>query len=325
MSATNDALIDALLSAVPRPALLCTPAGDVVACNAGAKRLLAGTNAAGPPGANVLDDWPSDALRQALHAAPDAPPTVVALSDASADDLGALVVQPAPPYVLLSAAPEAAPPRTSRVLRDLIEAMREPLASVRAAVETMTHFPSIDTAAATQFLQIIEEQTVRLSDQLEAAVSAYAAHYRASTYLQPMNLQALADLVASAGAPAPHAIHRADDARVVVAVHPSTFPPLVSFLVRRVRHATQCPKVTLHIVPREATVALDLRWTGPAITTARLQRWHGSPLPTGDTLVELTVQDVLDDHEAQLWPTANASTAAVRLLLPTERVAPSHT
>ena len=208
-----------------------------------------------------------------------------------------------------------------QVLRDLIESMRAPLSSIRASIETMMAYPSMEAATTTQFATIIEEQTALLTTQLEAAVEGYATLYR-----QAWPLIAIAgdDLLRSLEVTVQDALSvplRTDVAasatRVRARIDISALAQVVQVLATRIVHATRCPFLMLRVETVRQLLAINLEWQGQGMTAARIQKWKDKTLTWGTPRVEMTIQEILDHHDAQIWSQrTDDGTALLRILLP---------
>lgn len=210
-------------------------------------------------------------------------------------------------------------PGSHEVLRGLIEGMRAPLASIRAAIETMTQYPTMDATAATQFAQIIREQAVALSQQLEDAVDAYAAVYRAAWSLETVTVEDLATVLEApvqeaTGMAVETSIHL--DPSLRVEVDPIAVARLFAFLARRIVNATRCSALSVHLRSVRRSLAVDLAWDGPPVTTQRLRKWKDATLAWGDTIVEMSVREIADHHDAQVWTESDETGEHVRVLIP---------
>jgi DNA polymerase-3 subunit epsilon len=217
-------------------------------------------------------------------------------------------VHPAGDVVIVQLQPEEswaqAAPVPHEVLRDLIDAMREPLASVRAAAETMSLYPTMDAAARSQFMDIIETQTDALSDRLSAAVAAYAELYREAGPLHPIDAAAFVQAVTEQLSDALEIPVRSERARaetdLTVMLDPEAMTAALAFLVRRIENAARCTSLRLRVGRVRSLVAIDLVWSGSGVTASRLREWEEAPLTWGDSIVEMTLAEILDHHDAQL-------------------------
>ncbi len=212
-------------------------------------------------------------------------------------------------------------PPPHETLRTLIETMRDPLASVRAAAETILLYPAMDAAAAAQFMQIIEEQTETLSERLDTAVESYARFYRQAGPLEPMGARTLeevvrahlrqhVDIAIAEGSESP-----ADTHRIRVRIDLQALTEAMAFLARRLENATRCTELAVSVRPVRGLVALDLMWEGSRLRPDRLREWEGDTLTLSNSLVEMTLAELVDHHDAQLLVQSEPN--RVRLLLPT--------
>ena len=216
------------------------------------------------------------------------------------------------------------------VLRELIEAMRSPIASIRAASETMSLYPEMDAAAASQFVSIIEQQTQILSRRLEASVDAYATAYREARPLDAMTGPSLRRLLAdrldqAIGVPVTEdgsgedAEHDPAEVRETptIRIDPPAILQMAEVLGRRVENAVRCERLLVAVRRVRGLVAVDLQWSGPQVSTTRLNDWKDERLSWGDTIVEMSVGEVLAHHAAQiLTQPAGPGTHRLRILLP---------
>lgn len=213
--------------------------------------------------------------------------------------------------------------KSHQLLRELTESMRGPLASVRAAIETMQQYPSMDAETADHFKRIIGEQAVVLSEQLEATVVAYARLYR-STW--PLDTMATDDFLLFVEAQVRGAVDvpvhvdppdaPPDDDVLRLAVDTLSFARLIEFLAQRIVHAVRCSDLTLRFQPVRHSVALDMAWTGDTVTTTRLHKWLAESLFLGDSMVQMTLGEIINYHEGQIWAQAENDESRIRILLP---------
>lgn len=206
-----------------------------------------------------------------------------------------------------------------RLLRELAEGLRDPLASVRAAIETITEYPDMDAAVAAQFERIILDQTVALNQRLEEALDAYARVYRARW---PLDEMAGRDLLAMLHARLERALDVPVEARpdadkqglMRVRIDAHVLPEAVLFLARRIINAAQCDRLVVGLQPVRRFVAVDLMWDGRSVSQNRLDQWEAEAFNLGDTVISMTLRETVDHHDAEIW----AQDGRVRLVLPAE-------
>jgi PAS domain-containing protein len=236
---------------------------------------------------------------------------------------------PSPSLVLVTAEDRSsvghAEAEESPLLRDLIGSMRAPLASIRAAIETMTAYAPMDRAAADPFKQIIQEEAVALSEKLEAAAAAYGRSYLRARPFENLRIRDVLDHVARAmnerlkvsverkegetasGASSDSGVH----------VDLATLREVMVFLGARIENAVRPGLLRLTVERRDRVVVLDLSWEGRPVTPDRLRRWMDEPRRWADGRIEAPLARLIDHQDAQVWAERPSdSTARLRLLLP---------
>jgi len=211
------------------------------------------------------------------------------------------------------------------VLRTLIETLREPIASVRAAIETIRLYPDMDASTSGQFLKIIEEQTEMLGRHLDSAIEAYALAYREEGSLKPVptgDLRAAVQAAVGNAVDVP-ATTQEEEGEAVGMVDLQALMAVVRFLAQRIENASRCAALHVRVRPVRGLVAIELEWEGTPVTSARLRTWQEHSLSWGRSIVEMTVRDVIDHHDAQMVARSHSEGQHLRLLLPqASRTAP---
>ena len=345
-TAEHERLCRTLLDMVEGGALVCRRDGTIRMHNAEAVHLLGdngddeddedafsnGPQAHVREGASVCDVLRSSVLEPALQAAAhDAVETPIRLivrrlaeqwvqvcirrvgPPQGTEALLLIHVQPQTPWADADA-------ESHHVLRTLIEDMRGPLSSIRASIETMVAYPDMDAATASQFTQIIEEQAVLLTSQLETATDRYTRLYRHAWPLMRTTghdllhrlrppLQAVPSVPLSITVtPAAEAAH--------IRVDTEAIAQLMAVLVERIAHATRCDALLLRVDAVPSHVAFDLQWEGRVVTDPRLTAWMEDTLTWGAPPVEMSMREVIDHHDAQIGSQREGDNVQIRLLLP---------
>lgn len=323
----SDALVDALLATCADGVLVCDVDGRVVRHNAEAARLLGAARGAELEGALAYDLLGRPPLAWALEAAALREGETAATA-ARGREAGRLplrlrvrLVATGGFVVVMEAADERGemPAARDEVLQELTEGLRAPLASVRAAIETMMEYPGMDAAVAEQFKEIILTQSVALSEHLEEALAAYSRRAKADWPLAPI---AGADLLASIRA----AIEARLDVRVCthapkaplyVRADQTTLAQVLARLAQLISNAVRCDAFACRLTPRRPFAALSLAWEGAPISAQRLLRWEAQPIRLEGTVVTTTLREVVDRHGGDVWTqSSEEGRASVRMLLP---------
>ncbi|PEN12870.1 hypothetical protein CRI94_12770 [Longibacter salinarum] len=325
MSSSPEKIIDALLQALEGAVLVCTAEGTILQADRTAQDWF-GAGAA--PGGSILDTLAHGEARTWFEHAQNEERDELPFSSMVVTNDGRWVEATLHPAeddeVVLQLKTEMsstdAAPVPHEVLRDLIETMREPLASVRAAAETMALYPSMDRAATTQFMSIVEEQTAALSDRLDAAVAAYARLYRRAGPLHPIHAGEFTTALAQ---------HLDDNLSIDVSAQPmaeevdarllldaQAITESLTFLANRIENAARCTALRVSVERVRSLAALDLSWEGGAVTSARIREWEQSTITWGDSIIKMTLAEILDHNDAQMIIQTDHGDSSIRLLLP---------
>ncbi len=310
----------ALLNAMDDAMLVCKQDGTITAWNEQASVALQ-VNADQLQHAS-LTQWIPEATWHRLRT--DTVPIIVPIHDTSYRMHATALDQhatDAPHWLLhLKTTPSPSSAPSHDLLRDLIESMRAPLASIRAAVETMQQYPQMDPDAAAQFTDVIAEQSVRLTDMLDATGETYTHLYRKHQTLETMDGAALQRWV-------PTVLRDVLDIPICttekaaigshVRVDPHTLAQGLAFVSERFVNATRCKALDVDVCASDKVVHLDLTGReGRTITDARLASWKADTVPWGASVMQVTLQAVLDQHDAQLWTNATQDIPSLRLAFP---------
>jgi len=213
--------------------------------------------------------------------------------------------------------------RVDSLLQALTKSARSPLASIRAAIETMLEYHDMDRIQAQQFKEIIYKESITLSTILNQVAGDYASFVKTQRSLKPI---AGADLIESvrSGArdrlgilvnvakPVEKIQVKADSYSIITAI---------LFVLNQLKNETDLWEYTFKL-NRDAKFAnLDLIWQGNPIRTETLQKWEKQFLVIEKQKSPLTLIEVLRHHEAALWSyacTDAENCAYIRLLLPVE-------
>lgn len=214
----------------------------------------------------------------------------------------------------------------SRLLRELTEATRATLGSIRAAAESMLDYPTLSGEERQAFLEIVRDEAGRLGDRVEevAAAAGDVGEDQVLAEIAADDLLALLDAaLRREGVPvravaAPDLWLRVDGHAVARAV---------AHLVLRVAagldglSGDHGDPLTLSVEHDRGHARLDIEWAGAAPSPAEVERWLDEPLDPGSTI---TARQVADRHGGEVWGGERATDAAyLRVLLPVATSGPA--
>jgi DNA polymerase-3 subunit epsilon len=193
--------------------------------------------------------------------------------------------------------------RRDSLLQTLTQGTRASLASVRAAVETITSFPEMDNDARGRFIAIIGEEATRMSAGLDQAASEFADSLRTEWPLEDIRG---ADLITAA--------RRRIESRLglptkLEAVAESIWMKVdsyslmqgITYIVSRLQEEFGIREVRFGLAEVGQLAHLDLIWTGAPLGTETTMAWQTDSLELGGEASPLTLKQIMERHNAEIW------------------------
>ncbi|MDQ7041369.1 MAG: PAS domain-containing protein [Rhodothermus sp.] len=303
----------AALEALPVGLILCDPAGKPIWANQKARQWLA---------LPVEPDQSEHSLQALLPGLPWPPTGEMCHVRGNAGQLLAVQAWPleasAGFVVQLQPAYERTGDWQPLILQQLLEGLRHPVANIRAAIETMTAYPDMAPDLATQFRQIILEQTEALTRLLEQTVATYTRYLQAHWPLERIPVAVLLELMAAALAQEIQDVQvEQNQPTAIVRADRQLWRQLWERLGRQLHPFIRKGKgVRLTATVRKRLVWVDVQWQGQRLPPGRLQRWLAQTLPLKGQHFSLALAEVLAWHEADLWVQRDADGHRLRLVIP---------
>ncbi len=214
--------------------------------------------------------------------------------------------------------------RMDNLLQELTKSARSPLASIRAASEAMLEYPDIDSASLQQFKEIIHRESISISNTLGKMAGDYSVILQKQRSKVPMTVSDLMDTIRRraknslgivvGGEKPPEKIWvRVDSYSIIVAI---------LFVLNQLKSESgQCRFVSrFDIDPK--FVHLDFLWAGQPIPAGVLRRLQEQRLSLGAENSPLTLNDVLNHHEAAVLSFGceeSLDHACFRFILPAQK------
>ena len=208
------------------------------------------------------------------------------------------------------------------VLGTTIEDLRGPMASLRAAAETLVGPYQPPPERREEFGRVIVEESTRLSNTLEEMARDCA---RLNAAQWPMRDVYTEDLIGSAI----HRLQASDGPQVTIGGTPvwirvdgHSIMLLIEHLVQQLatsadeRHFDEPGIFEIEVVPGDRRVYVDIVWSGRPVSALRIEDWSGQHI--NDLVGAPTVRAVLARHGSDLWsqPHRRRGRALLRLPLP---------
>jgi DNA polymerase-3 subunit epsilon len=205
--------------------------------------------------------------------------------------------------------------RRDALLRRATEGLRQPIANLRAAAETMSSYPSMSANERRAFEHVILREGDALSERLEALDRDYrglsAAHWpMADIHSLDLFNCVVRDLREAEGPKVtmvglPLWLH-GDSHSLVLALER---------ILRNLATAAGTDAFDIEALLGDKRVYIEIAWQGSPLPSATLDAWGDDPLPGALGLA--TLRDVLTRHGSEMWSRAETSGRAIlRLPVP---------
>lgn len=209
--------------------------------------------------------------------------------------------------------------RRGTLLQALTEGQRSPVAGIRAAIETILSFPDLDERSRTQFLEVIGDEALKMSQHLEAMETEYADELK---YRWPLEEMLGSDLLALVE-------RRLRDSRglqlevsapvepVWLRVDSYALSQCLVFLVDQLQQWCRATNLRLTLEQRRSLAALQLEWDGAVLHMEALRTWGLRNVATDASGSGLGLFDAIERHGGALWTDRLADARpCLRVVLP---------
>ena len=214
-----------------------------------------------------------------------------------------------------------------RFINSLVERTRLSLANIRAAIETIQQYPEMEAAKRGQLQNIIQEETLLLSDKLTDSTTGEAADLNMIDWRMEELLGT--DLLWAVQ----HSLQSRLNISVEVENHQGklwlkvdgyAIVLAMSYIMGRLKEEYGIDAATLRLKNAGHLAALDLVWLAGKTDLADLWAWQYQELTSGVSLIPISISDVAEAHGGEVWyqEDAETDTTYFRLLLPTTRPKP---
>jgi DNA polymerase-3 subunit epsilon len=224
--------------------------------------------------------------------------------------------------LLLSDVTESVDAAAGRVaiFQGLVESTRGALASIRAAIETLSEHADMDPARRARFTGIIRDEAVRLSDRLHELTADVSERLKVQWPLEEMRGEDLLTL-------ARNRIERRVEVPVKLeSVEPDLWLRVDSFsmsqglayVARRLKDEFDVREVRFRLAAAAGHAQLDLVWRGAPLATETAFAWQSDPFTLGGEDSPLTLAQVIERHGGEAWHQRDlpSQLAYFRFLLP---------
>ena len=205
--------------------------------------------------------------------------------------------------------------RRDALLRHATEGLRQPIANLRAAAETISSFPNIAAAERRAFEDVIVREGSVLSDRLEALDQDYrslnASHWPMADIHSVDLFNCVVRNLQEAGGP------KVTMVGLPLWLHGDSHSLALALerILRNLAVATGAPAFDIEALLGDRRVYVDIAWSGRPLASATLDAWGGESLPGALGLA--TLRDVLSRHGSEMWSRSDRpGRALLRIPLP---------
>jgi DNA polymerase III subunit epsilon len=208
------------------------------------------------------------------------------------------------------------------VLQSIAARARAPVANIRAAAETLAHYPDMEGDRQRRFVEIIAAESLTLSQSIQGALQAYGDALKASLALEDMravDLLRVAEGRLRSLVGIEVACDDVDDA-LWLSVDSFAFVQALGFLAEKLKADYHVRSIRLSARAAGRFAELDMAWRGAIVAHDALTLWESEPMRIGAQESPLTLRDVLERHGGEAWlhreGPAGERDACLRFLLP---------
>ncbi|MER2555792.1 MAG: exonuclease domain-containing protein [Thauera sp.] len=192
--------------------------------------------------------------------------------------------------------------RRDQLLHNLTEGNRAALANVRAAAD-MLEFEDLTDDMRTRFRKVVRDEVQAMSQRLDHTATEFADSLKARWPLEEM---LGADLIAAAQRRIetriglPTKLEEVDES-LWIKVDSFSLIQAITYLASRLSDEFEVREVRFRLSAAGRLVHLDLIWSGQAMSTETVMSWELEPMKVEDESSPLTVRDVIDRHDGEMW------------------------
>jgi CBS domain-containing protein len=195
--------------------------------------------------------------------------------------------------------------RVESLLKTLSKNARSPMASIRAAIEAMKEFPGMDENRQHQFVDIIHEEAIVLSDILNRVSNEYTNLINVNRSLKPLFIKDLIQTISRRSLDKLgiicHIKRHSHAEQISIKADPYSFVSAVLFVLDRLKFVTGVTKFYFSFHIKNKIVFLDIIWKGDSVSPELIKQWESRDIAIPNQISNICLKDVLDQHQSVLW------------------------
>ena len=189
--------------------------------------------------------------------------------------------------------------RRDSLLRSVMDRLRSPLASLRAAAENLNEYPHMVPEMRSAFENVVVQQSIILTSRFESVAKECRTLFANQWILTDIyssdlingvkiRLKQSSDLTINmTGLPL---WIRVDSHAIVLAME---------FLARQIQSSRNISEIDIEALLGDRRVYLDFIWHGDPVLQPEIKKWLYQVLP--ESIGSVRLKDVLDRHDSNIW------------------------
>ncbi len=215
--------------------------------------------------------------------------------------------------------------KIENTLHSLAKNARSPIASIRAAIESMIEYPKMDMDQQDTFKEIIHNESLVLSNILNDVSKNYSSLTGIKKSVIPISVTSLFDTI-KRRAKKKISIHIETDkieSDILMKADRYTLIVVILFLLNQLKEKTGSLEFFGIVSLKDTIVNIDFHWKGNQLDIETLRQWENQYPDISGQIFPLTLKESINANHAALWPfkadTENGM-PYLRLLIPGRRL-----
>lgn len=209
--------------------------------------------------------------------------------------------------------------RRGVLLQSLTQGQRSAMAGIRAAIETVMAYPEMDEGGRQQFLEVIRDESLRVSEHLDRLEAEYGDEMKTQVLMEDVlgtdllaaverELQETRGLEIEVSAPVEPIWLKIESYAVI---------RCMLFLIDQVVEWCRAQELALTLESKRSLASLELQWSGASLHMEALRRW-GMRNVAADGEGAKTLYEAIEEHGGAVWPDTAHGTGrpCLRVILP---------